>query len=79
MRLKRNEKTFLFNPQLTQCLGIVGREIWEEAISVCGGNVAEAAGECGLENIPQGAKALWGRSTEEALGTYRRWQNQRKK
>lgn len=79
LRERRNERAFLFDPQLTRCLGTAEREPWEEAISFSGGNVAEAAEECGLKDIPKNAKVLWGRSAEEALGTYRRWQKQKKK
>lgn len=79
LRQKRNEQAFLFDPQLTRCLGAVERDAWEEAISFSGGNVANAADECGLKDIPKGAKVLWGRSAEEALGIYRRWQKQNKK
>lgn len=79
LRQKRNEQAFLFDPQLTQCFGAVEREAWEETISFLGGNVADAANECGLKNIPRGAKVLWGRSAGEALEIYRRWQKQKRK
>ncbi|OGP10345.1 MAG: hypothetical protein A2048_00845 [Deltaproteobacteria bacterium GWA2_45_12] len=79
LRQRRNERPFLFDPQFTRCLGAAEREIWEEAISFSGGDVTEAAEECGLKDIPRGTKVLWGRSAEEALGTYRRWQKQNSK
>jgi hypothetical protein len=31
-----------------------------------------------VDGVDPGAKALWGRSADEALATYQRWQNQRK-
>lgn len=77
LRRQRHERAFIFDPHVTRCLGEADREQWEFAISICGGNVAQAAKECGLEGIPNGAKALWGRSAEEALSTYRRWRKSR--
>lgn len=79
LRRRRNEKAFLFDKDLSRCLGRADREDWELAISMCSGNVAEAARECGLSGVPRDAKALCGRSEEEALGTYRRWQKRRRK
>jgi hypothetical protein len=38
---------------------------------------ARAAQQCGLSDVPPGAKALWGQSAEEARGTYRQWQKRR--
>lgn len=77
LRRRRGERAFLFDPDLTRCLGEVEREEWEFAISICGGDVAAAAAECGLAGVPRGARALWGSSAEEALGIYRRWQKKK--
>jgi hypothetical protein len=74
LRRRRGERAFLFDKELSRCLGEVAREEWEDAISLCGGDVADAALLCGVPGIPKGARALWGQSAEEALGTYRRWQ-----
>jgi hypothetical protein len=72
-RRRRNERAFLFDKEYAQCIGEVDREKWELAISIHGGDVARAALECGIPDVPKGAKTLWGRSAEEALATYRRW------
>ncbi|HLG19012.1 MAG TPA: hypothetical protein VI895_04240 [Bdellovibrionota bacterium] len=64
---------------MSRSLGQVDREEWEFALSIHGGNVAQAARQCGLDGIPTSAKALWGRSSEEAAGTYRRWRDRVKK
>lgn len=77
VRKRRNEHTFLFTPA-GQLLDEVDRDTWEFAISVASGDVARAAEECGLQAIPKGAKALWGRSAVEAWNTYRRWHNRRR-
>lgn len=74
LRRRHNERAFLFDKDLALCLGDVDREEWELAIWICGGDVAAAAAECGIPDLPRGAKALWGRSAEEARGVYRRWQ-----
>ena len=79
IRQRRNERSFLFDKELTRCLGDIDREDWEFAISISGGDVVAAGLECGISNLPRGAKALWGRSAEEALGTYRRWQKKKRK
>jgi hypothetical protein len=55
-------------------LGEVERVPWEVALADYGGNVADAAMACGLADMPQGTKALWGRSAAKAWATYRRWQ-----
>jgi hypothetical protein len=39
--------------------------------------VVRAAAECGLE-VPWGTKALWGKSQQEAIDTYRRWLKRKK-
>lgn len=67
----------MFDKDLSPCLGEVEREQWEMALSICGGDVVCAARESGLDDVPREAKALWGLSAQEALGTYRRWQKQR--
>jgi hypothetical protein len=79
LRRRRGERAFLFDKALGRCLGEVGRDEWEFAISITGGDVAAAARACGLADIPGSAKALWGRSAEEALGIYRRWLKRRRK
>lgn len=77
LRRRRNERAFLFDKDLTRCFGDVDRDDWEFAISISGGDVAAAGLECGIPDLPRGAKALWGKSAEEALGTYRRWQKKK--
>lgn len=79
LRRRRNERAFLFDKDLSRCLGDINRDEWEFAISISGGDVAAAARECGISNLPRGTKALWGRSAEEALETYRQWQKKRRK
>jgi hypothetical protein len=79
LRRRHNERAFLFDKDLSSCLGDIDRDEWEFAISISGGDVAAAARECGISDLPRGAKALWGRSAEEALGTYRRWQKKRRR
>jgi hypothetical protein len=79
LRRRRNERAFLFDKNLTRCLGEIDGEDWEFAISDSGGDVVAAGLECGVSNLPRGAKALWGHSAEEALGTYRRWQKKKRK
>ncbi len=74
LRRRRNERAFLFDKDLSGSLGNVDRHEWELAISISGGDVAAAAQECGIPDLPRGAKALWGRSADEALATYWRWQ-----
>ena len=79
LRLRHNERAFLFDKDLSRCLGDVDCDEWEVAISISGGDVPTAALECSIPDLPRGAKALWGRSAEDALGTYRRWQKKRRK
>ncbi|MFH1844082.1 MAG: hypothetical protein ABIF77_12825 [bacterium] len=79
LRHRRDEQAFLFDRDLTVCLGEIDRDKWEFAISTCGGDVALAARQCGLAEVPRGAKALWGRSAEEARSTYNRWRKRRGK
>jgi hypothetical protein len=77
-RERRGEKAFLFDQTLENCLGEFDRDDWEFALSFAGGDTARAARECGVADVPAGAKALWRRSSEEARSTYRHWQNRRK-
>lgn len=79
LRQHREEHAFVFDEALSHCLGEIAREQWEIALSICGGDVVYAAREVGLDGVRRGAKALWGRSAQEALGTYRRWQKQQNK
>jgi hypothetical protein len=72
LRQRRGERAFLLDKDLSRCLGELDRDDWERALSSCGGDVVRAARECSLEGVPPGAKALWGRSAEEACDTYRR-------
>jgi hypothetical protein len=76
-RERKGERAFVFDKDLSRCLAEVDRDDWEWALSSSGGDVVRAARECGLEGVPAGAKALWGRSAEEARDTYRRWQKRR--
>lgn len=78
LRRRRGERAFLFDKEVSHCLGSVNREEWEFAVPLCRGDVAAAARQCGLAHVPAGAKALWGRSAEDALGSYRRWQKHKK-
>jgi hypothetical protein len=75
-RRQRNEHAFLFTPD-GRLLHEVERRAWESALADCGGDVVSAAMACGLTDISQGTKALWGRSAAEAWAIYRRWQKQR--
>ena len=77
-RYTDSEAAFVFDKDITECLGRVDREDWEFAISATSGNIVQAAKLCGLSDIPKGAKALWGKSAEEARGIYRRWQKKKK-
>jgi len=79
LRRRRNERAYIFDGDLSRCLGEVERERWEFAIELSGGEVVAAARRCGLADVPPGAKALWGRSAEAAVGTYRSWLNRRRK
>jgi hypothetical protein len=79
LRRRRDERAFLFDVNLSRCVAEVDREDWERAIRTSGGGVSAAAAECGLPDVPPGAKILWGRSAEEAVAIYRRWQKQRSK
>jgi len=78
-RKARDEHAFIFTSDLHECLARVEREDWEEAISFSGGNPADAADMLGIRGIPRNAKALWGKSEEEAKGTYRGWQKRKAK
>jgi len=73
LRQRRSERAFIFTSDLSRCLGAVDREDWEDAIDDNGGSVASAAADCGLSAVPRDAKALWGVSSEAAVGAYRAW------
>ena len=75
-RRERNERAFLFDSELN-LVAEFEREEWEWALSSGGGDPVRAARQCGLTDVPAGAKALWGRSADEARSTYRRWQRRR--
>lgn len=77
LRHERGEKAFVFDKDVTHYIGEFDRDAWERAISACGGDVAAAARACGNDGVPRGAKALWGRTSDEALAIYKRWQKQR--
>lgn len=77
LRRRRGERAFIFDQDLARCLGDADRDAWEFAISLTGGNISQAAEQCGIDGVQRGAKAFWGRSAEEALATYWRWQRKR--
>lgn len=77
LRERNGERAFLFNADLTACLGEVERRAWEDAVSRAGGSTAAAAAMCGIPDVPRSTKALWGRTKEEARAIYLRWQKQR--
>jgi len=79
LRQRRAEHAFIFDKDVNRCLANVDREDWEDAISMAGGNVSDAAADCGVEGIPKSAKVLWGKSADEASSIYRRWQKRRKR
>ena len=69
LRRRRDEHVFLFDREFCRCIGRADLDAWELAISICGGSVAQAALQCGIADVPRDAKALWGRSADEALRT----------
>jgi hypothetical protein len=77
--MRRGERAFLFTHDLATCLAELDRDQWQGALSMCGGDTAVAAVMCGISDVPRNARALWGRSAEEARSTYRRWQKSRGK
>ena len=79
LRKARNESAFVFTHDLSRCLARVEREDWEDAIAFASGNPADAANTLGINGVPRNAKVLWGRSEEEAKGTYRSWQKKKAK
>ena len=79
LRERRDEQAFLFDNDVSRCLAEVDRDQWELAIANQGGDLVAAAKECGIVGLPRGAKALWGRSADEARGTYRRWLKKRRR
>ena len=74
----RSEQAFLCDAGVTRCLGQVERSRWERAIAAAGGSVARAADACGLADIPNSAKALRGKSADEAMSAYHRGKKQRR-
>jgi hypothetical protein len=78
LREKRGEKAYLFDKDLVRCIAEIEREDWEFAIRANGGDVARAAEQCGIQQVPRSAKVLWGVSAQSALETYKRWQKRRK-
>jgi hypothetical protein len=72
-REKRGENAFIFDAEFTRCYGVVPRQQWEGVIAVCSGNVAKAAAYCGMTEVTEGAKALWGISKEDALVGYQEY------
>lgn len=79
LRQKNNEHAFLFDSSVTKCLGQVERDEWELAIEMADGNVSEAAKSIGIMDIPRNARALWGKSQNHALESYRQWCNRKGK
>jgi hypothetical protein len=79
MRRDRGERAFLFTHDLATALAELDRDEWQTALSMKGGDTAAAAAMCGIADVPRNARALWGRSAEEARSTYRRWQKRRGK
>ena len=78
LREKRGERAYLFDKDLARCIGEIKREDCEFAIRANGGNVAQAAEQCGIQQVPSSAKVLWGVSAQSALEIYRRRQKRRK-
>jgi hypothetical protein len=68
---------FLIEIDLSRNVAEVERDEWESALAGCGGDVVRAARECGVDGVAPGTKALWGRSADEAVDTYRGWQKRR--
>lgn len=79
LRQRRGERAFIFDKDVNRCLADADREDWEDAISMAGGTVSEAATYCGIKGVPKSAKVLWGKSAEEALSIYRHWQRRKKR
>ena len=53
LRRRRGERAFLFDKDLSRCLGDVDRDDWEFAIAISGGDVALAAQQCvGFREAP---------------------------
>jgi len=57
-RRERNERAFLFDSEFN-LIAEFKREDWEWALSSAGGDPLQAARQCGLTDVPAGAKALW--------------------
>ena len=78
-RRRGGEQVFLFDQSVTEPLATVDAFVWELAISDHGGRVDAAAAECRLKDVPKNAKALWGKSADEARSTYWGFRRKRKK
>ena len=77
-RKRRREQVFLFDSSVTRVLASPDAGLWEIAIADHGGRIDAAARELGLSDVPRNAKALWGRSAEEARSTYRTFRRKSK-
>lgn len=51
LRRRQGERAFLFDKDLLRCLGEVEREEWELVVSLQGGDVCNAARECGVDGV----------------------------
>jgi hypothetical protein len=69
----------LFDESVTEVLASPDSFVWELAIADHGGSVDAAAKECGINDVPNNAKALWGKSADEARSNYRGYRRKRKK
>jgi hypothetical protein len=68
-RIRRGERVFLFDESVTDVLASPDSFVWELAIADHGGSVDAATEECGINDVPKNAKALWGKSADEARST----------
>ncbi len=50
---RRGDRASIFDKDVTRCLANVDREAWQDAISMAGGNVSDAAADYGIEGIPR--------------------------
>jgi hypothetical protein len=76
-RERRGENAFIFDSEFTRCFGVIARQQFEGVIAVCSGDVAKAARYCGMADVTDGAKALWGISKEDAIQGYQEFLNAR--
>ncbi len=60
------ERPLILDKGVSRCLANLDRAAWEDAISLAGGSVSDAAADCGIEGTPKGTKILWGQSVDEA-------------